>query len=123
MGEIRQSLKIRGMKGEKRVDALFDSGATTNYLRTDIAKMIGAFNLGDVEYEVADGRVLKGYMSSILVFIRNRFSETPVIVTDTQEALILGQTFLQENRIILNFKRDKISFNVNQPKVMRMNRL
>jgi len=124
MGEIRQSLKIRGMKDERRVNAIFDSGATTSYIRENVANKIGLVNLGDVEFELVTGKIEIGYLSSILVFIRNRYAETGVIVSPKlTDDLVLGQNFMQENDLILNFKRDKIRFGITQPKVRKVNRI
>lgn len=124
MGEISQNLKIQGLKGEERVNALFDSGATTSYIKKSIAKKIGLANLGDIEFEVANGQIMQGYLSSILVYIKNRFAETQVIVSPKlSEQLILGQNFMQQNDIILNFKHDKIRFGESQPKVRKVYKL
>ena len=121
MGEIKQNLKIIGLKGIMRVDAIFDSGATMSYIKQSIAEKIGLKDLGKVTYEMPNGKEEEGYMSSMIVVIRNRSAPTQIIISPTlKDDLILGQNFLQYNDIILNFKKDKFRFGEHQPKVRRI---
>jgi hypothetical protein len=108
MGEIRQSIEIQSGNGNYiRVNALFDSGASHCYLNKKFEGKIPLPNLGSVKLNNSDGKSSIGYNSIISVSIRGKLGYIGVTVCELGEDLLLGQDFLQENNVILNFKKDK----------------
>ncbi len=127
MGELKKSVTIIGLKGKKRVLALFDSGATENFVSLKLAKELAMYKYEDFYFTVADGRKKKGYLTSAIIEIMRRDGETKLVVTDAlpQDGynIILGQRFLQDNEVILNFKKDKVRYSKYQPYNRRIGRL
>jgi hypothetical protein len=123
MGEISQSIKVNGV----RATALFDSGATENYLSTKLADKL-SLRLGKkYAFQGIDGVRNSGRLSYVWVDVRNRGGSTRVVVTDLlpQDGydIILGQAFLQDNEVLLNFKKEKFSYGERQPKMRRIGRI
>ncbi len=123
MGEISQSIKVNGL----RINALLDSGATENYLSESVAKRLKLPIGKKYQFKGIDGIRNTGYISYITTEIMHRAGSTRVIITNIlpQDGydIILGQTFLQDNEIILNFKKDKFRFSKHQPQIRRIGRI
>lgn len=123
MGEISQSIKVNGV----RVKALLDSGATENYLSSRIAKKTNLMLGKKYVFTGIDGVRNIGYLSYVWIDVRRRGGSTKVVVTDVLPMdgydIILGQTFLQDNEVSLNFAKDSFKFNSHQPKMRRIGRI
>lgn len=123
MGEIAQSIKVNGI----RVKALLDSGATENYISMRLARKLRLFFVGSYYFVGIDGVKHKGQKCGVWISINRRGGSTKVIATDLlpQDGydIILGQTFLQDNEVILNFKKDKFKFGDRQPKMRKIGRI
>ena len=141
MGEMKKNLRVRVRGTIIRLNALFDSGAEYNFVnirileklifRNKLAKMMlrktGGYELclGPKEkFELGDGTVRMGYRTAVSVFWRNRYITTEAVVTEyIQEQLILGQPFLQNNNVILNFKNDTFELSKHAPKYHKIGRM
>lgn len=123
MGEIVQSVRVNGV----RVNALFDSGADVNYLSERIAKKVRLFMRQKVKFMGADGLPHVGRFADIGIDILNRYGTTQVIVTDILPRdgfdLFLGQSFLQDNEVTLDFKNDRMFFSGHQPRNKKLPRM
>lgn len=123
MGEISQSVKVNGV----RVNALLDTGATENYLSDRISKKINIPLGNKYFFRGVDGIKNSGRISNVWIDIFRRGGSTRVVVIDIlpQDGydIILGQTFLQDNEVILDFRKDKFSFGGHQPKLRRIGRI
>ena len=123
MGEISQSVQVNGF----RITALLDSGATSNYISKSVAKILNLRLGADYAFKGIDGLKHIGKISYITLKIFRRIGSTEVVVTDVlpQDGynLILGQTFLQDNEVVLDFKKDKFKFGKHQPKINRIGRI
>ena len=107
MTEIYQSLIIRE-KHKLRVNALIDTGATTTYIRPDIARKIGTEKLKKVKVTLADGKEIIGWETSFLIEVYGISDGIKGTITNIDEPLIIGVDFLQRRNIILNFKTHKM---------------
>lgn len=141
MGEISKSLRITTNWGMVRLKALIDSGAEENFIRLDILeKMIIKGKMtrhaykkyggrerfigprGD--FDLADGSKKIGYLTAIRVHWENRFIGTEVIASeDIGEQLVLGQPFLQDNHVIINFSKGTLTLGKHAPKYHKIPRL
>lgn len=123
MGEISQSLRVNGV----RVNALYDSGATGNYLSSRLAKRVRLYLEKNYSFEGIDGIKHTGRIAHISVDIMGREGSTRVVVTDILPNdgfdVILGQPFLQDNEVVLDYKKDKMRFTSHQPKLRRIGRI
>ena len=123
MGEISQSVKVNG----KRTVALFDSGATDNLISKKLSDELGLYLKGTHEFVGIDGKRRRGSISGVWVDMYGRGGSTIVVVTDLlpQDGyyLILGQQFLQDNEVILDFEKDRLMYTQHQPKMRRVGRI
>lgn len=123
MGEISQSIKVNNV----RVNALLDSGATENYLSKKIAEKLKIPLKGEYTFYGIDNKINIGYISNVWIDVKSRGGSTRVIVTDLlpQDGydIILGQTFLQDNEVQINFEKDSFKFGSRQPKMRRIGRI
>jgi predicted aspartyl protease len=124
MGEISRSVLVNGV----RVKALLDSGATDNHLSQRVADRVHLFNSGrKISFETANGQKLRGWIGNVGIRLNNRFGSTEVVVSNVLPRdgydLILGQNFLQDNEVKLDFKKDVMEYGSHQPKIRRVGRL
>ena len=123
MGEISRFVKVNGV----RVKALYDSGASNNFLSKRVADKLRLYLKGRRSFVLADGKKVVGQVSGVWVEIDDRGGSTGVVVSNIlpQDGydLILGQEFLQDNEVELDFADDSLRFGGHQPKVRRVGRL
>ena len=124
MGSIRLDIEILGTRKRKLIQALFDSGAYSNYMRSksiydgETPDDIG-FHVfeGTRESILADGRTTTGYMI--------RFKELNIEGVTIKEPkfliwenltwdAIIGVEVMQKLGIILDMNSDKILFGKNK---------
>jgi predicted aspartyl protease len=123
MGEISQSVLVNGV----RVKALIDSGATDNYLSKRVSDKVRLFLGKSSFFETIDGEHFKGKVAHVTVKVFNRLGSCEVVVTDILPRdgydLVLGQSFLQDNEVSLDFEKDMMKYSGHQPKIRRIGRL
>ena len=108
MREIIHSIVVSALRRE-RVNALFDSGATTTYVRKDLADRIGMGYERKVNTFLADGTPIVGIFSKINIHIRGTMLPTnAVIVNKLDRQIIVGVDFLQSTKSFLDFSSDKL---------------
>lgn len=114
MPVLYKTLIFQGNKGQTEVKALFDSGASASFVRTDIADKVGyIFSFRDKrEIIVADGS-RKSYDNRVLPagFMLN---DCPIVsefkvVDNLSEEVIVGADTLQRNKITLDFDKDEVN--------------
>ena len=110
MGEIIHSIRIKGLR-IKRVNALFDSGASTTFIRSDLADEIGLPKYREVSTYLADRRGSKGILSEIVILINNMSVPTRAIISDNLDRqVIIGADFMQTTKAFLDFSSDRLRF-------------
>jgi len=121
MAVLWQNIRLRGSKGERIVNALFDSGSTYSFVRKDIAEKISPIdNLPDpIELTTAkDGSVIKVTEAIRSDFYLNgaRFSDEFLVSDEITEEAIIGAGTMQRWRFKLDFENERVSFD---PKVTK----
>ncbi|MCK5342648.1 MAG: retroviral-like aspartic protease [Candidatus Heimdallarchaeota archaeon] len=126
MGEISKRITVSYFRDRPvRVKALIDSGATDNFVNLKTTKKLGITErmLGEkVYYSTAKKKKEVGRLTSFRIWRRNRFVSTEFIVADIHEDLILGQTFLQDNHVIVNFSNDTFELGKYAPRIRKIAR-
>lgn len=120
MGTICESMNIGG----KKIKAMIDSGANTNFMRKDFAREIGLKGVKiRAETTVGDARKQVGMEEYAVVGVNIQRCKTaiPVIIREKMpEKVILGTSFLQEFEVAIDFEKDKLKIKRCIPKQLRM---
>ena len=113
MGVIINRIKLVGSKGEKKVDALFDSGASFSFITKAVASKLGLIDTlpTPIEFETAEeGRKIRVEEVTRLDFYIDgiRLSDEFFIAEGLSEEVIIGAKTLQAWRLKLDFEHDKV---------------
>lgn len=124
MGEIRKRLKIMFGGRTTTVNTLIDSGATHNFIKPKFVNKIKSSMWGKAEYYMGDGKKkYVGQHTGFFIIRRNRLKSVDAIATnEIDEDLVLGQKFLQDNHVIINFSNDTFEFGEHAPRVRKIAR-
>jgi predicted aspartyl protease len=120
MGFIKIEVEIVGVLKSKKVLALFDSGATFNYIKeelTDGENVVEDIGFpvyeGDHNVILADNSVIKGIQIRFsTIIIKKRKQDYPifVLVDKLTEDVIIGVELMQRMGIVLDPHCEKIVF-------------
>lgn len=113
MGLIIKRLKVVGDKGERRLQVLFDTGASASFVRQDVvARLATTVKLPSPEtYTLADGAgKLRVHETTVLyVYINGiRISDNFIVAPRLSDEVILGANTLQKWRIKLDLEHDRV---------------
>lgn len=117
MSLLQNQLTIRGLKGEKTVTALFDSGASYSCVRRSTAEKIALLEPLEepMEFETADeGTYIPAeYVVHLSFFFQDtdrRFTDEFIVVDTLSEDLIIGTVTMQKWKIRLDFENEKVMY-------------
>lgn len=106
MGIIREALLVRGDRGEKRLDVLFDSGASRSLIRSDVAEGLSTPRelLIQREFTAANGhRVVCKRFCDLIVEIEGRgIGIEAFLVDDLPVPLVFGALDMEAYMIKLD---------------------
>lgn len=112
MGIIRKMLLVKGDKGEKEINVLFDSGASRSLIRSDVAKEVSTPRelLIQRGFIVADGRkVTCKYFCDLIVEIGGRrIGIEAFLVDDLPVPLVFGALDMEAYMIKLDPARKEL---------------
>ncbi len=122
MSVIVKTVRFRGSRGERRVPALFDNGATYSCIRPDVAKCLAPLDplRPPLKFGTAKGGVgLQAKHAVRLDFFlgSDRFSDEFMVIVGLSDPVIIGAKTLQSWRMRLDFEHDKILYD---PKVTKL---
>lgn len=123
MGVIINRIKLVGSKGEKKVDALFDSGASFSFINEEISARLGMVDTlptpmifetaREGDNIIVDRRViLDFYLDGI------RLSDEFMIAHSISEEVIIGAATMQKWRLKLDFEQDRVIVDQRVTKLM-----
>lgn len=120
MGLIRKSLWVYGRKGRRKVEVLFDSGASHSMIREDLARTLGTpEELPEPRtFEAAVGRftIREGIFVEFGIN-RHRLFTAALVAPRLSEDAIIGANFLQDWHIKLEPRRHRI---ILDPEALRL---
>ena len=113
MGLIIKTLRVAGDKGERRLEVLFDTGASASFVRQDAAEKIAttlklpspeAYTLGDGvgKLRVRETAVLYVYIDGV------RISDNFIVAPRLSDSVIIGATTLQKWRVRLDLENERV---------------
>ncbi len=113
MGVIINRIKLVGSKGEKKVDALFDSGASFSFLSKSLAQELEVITPlpHPKTFETAEeGRTLSVTQAVRLDFYIEgiELSDEFLLAENLSEEVIIGAATMQKWRLKLDFDQDRV---------------
>jgi predicted aspartyl protease len=113
MGMIVKRLRVAGDKGERRLEVLFDTGASASFVRQDAVEKIAtllrlpspeAYTLGDGvgKLRVRETAVLYVYIDGV------RISDNFIVAPKLSDPVIIGASTLQKWRVKLDLEHEEI---------------
>jgi len=120
MGLIYQQLPIQGNKRKRRVEALFDSGASECFIRDNLARTIGrSMRLSQPKWvELGRGRLKVSEAIEATITINGyRLHWYFVLIPQLTEEVIIGADFFQRWKIKLDPEHERI---LVDPKALRL---
>ena len=127
MGEIKKKITVFYFRNKQiEVNALIDSGATDNFINFKTMQKLGIQKnmcSGQTKFYLGDGTEKQGWLTSFSIKRRNRFVTINAIAGDIEEDMVLGQPFLQNYHVKLNFKNDTFELGRYSPKFRVRSRL
>ncbi|MBI4489608.1 MAG: retroviral-like aspartic protease [Deltaproteobacteria bacterium] len=113
MGLIIQKLRVAGDKGERRLQVLFDTGASASFVRRDVVDRIAttvklpspeSYTLGD-----GVGRLRVNKTVVLHVYIDGvRISDNFIVAPRLSDEVIIGANTLQKWRIKLDLENERV---------------
>ncbi|HLC16922.1 MAG TPA: retropepsin-like aspartic protease [Thermodesulfovibrionia bacterium] len=122
MSVIEKKLQFQGSKGDKKISALFDSGATYSCIRQKLAEELEILIplTKTMKFSTADDKttLTARYVTRLDFYISNdRFSDEFIVIEGLSDDIIIGAATLQKWRMKLDFEHDAILYD---PKVTRL---
>jgi predicted aspartyl protease len=113
VGLIIKKLRVDGDKGERRVQALLDTGASASFIRRDVAEPLATLvRLPSAEvYTLGDGvGRLRATETVILHILLKgvRISDNFIVVPRLSDEMIIGANTLQKWRIKLDLENEDV---------------
>ena len=123
MGFIVDKIKLKGLKGEKKVDALYDRGASFSFITRKTAEKLGSIEkLPDpMEFETAregDKISVKERITLDFYIEGIRLSDEFFIIEDLSEEVIIGAKTMQAWRLKLDFDQDRVLVDQRMTRLM-----
>jgi len=113
MGVIINKIKLSGPKGKRKVDALYDSGASFSFIEKNLAEKVGNIESLPEPYEFETAK--EGDILSINEVIRLEFyiegirlSDEFFVTEELSEDVIIGAATMQKWRLKLDFDQDRV---------------
>ncbi len=98
--------RVRGPSGEEVVRFLIDSGATYTVLPEEVWRRIGLKPIREHEFALADGTIVKRWVSECYISLPQGEAHTPVVLGERDDHAILGVVTLEILGLVFNpFKR------------------
>lgn len=113
MGLIIKKLQVSGDKGKKRLQVLFDTGASRSFIRRDVAESLTTIlRLPSPEvYVLGDGlgRLRATETAVVYVMIKGiRISDNFIVVPNLSDQMIIGVNTLQKWRMKLDLENEEV---------------
>jgi len=111
MGVIRKKLPVMGRRGKKQVECLFDSGASSSFVRPELVRALGLPTLGllkPIRIRLGKGstRVLK--RAEVRIGLNGiTLPDTAYVLPGLSEEFVIGAEFLERYEIRLDPKRQR----------------
>ena len=117
MSLLQKQIKLKGIRGEKTVTALFDSGASYSCIKRAVAERTGLLEPLEEPMEFAtaeEGGVIRAeyvvHLSFYFLDSDRRFTDEFIVPETLSEELIIGAATMQKWKIRLDFDDEEILY-------------
>ena len=113
MGLIIKKLRVAGDKGERRLQVLFDTGASASFIRRDVVdKIATTLKLPSPEtYTLGDGVGKLRVNETVVLYIYIdgiRISDNFIVAPRLSDEVIIGANTLQKWRVKLDLENERV---------------
>src|SRR3990167_6342180 len=113
MGLIIKKLRVAGDKGERRLQVLFDTGASASFIRRDaVDKIATTLKLPSPEtYTLRDGVGKLRVNETVVLYVYIdgvRISDNFIVAPRLSDEVIIGANTMQKWRIKLDLENEKV---------------
>lgn len=113
MGLIVKRLRVVGDKGERRLQVLFDTGASASFVRRDVVDRIAtALKLPSPEsYTLGDGIGKLRVNETVVLYVYIdgvRISDNFIVAPRLSDEVIIGANTLQKWRVKIDLESEKV---------------
>ncbi len=113
MGVIINRVKLSGMKGEKKVDAIYDSDSVFSFINKNTAAALGHIEPlpKPLDFETAKegDKISVNERTTLDFYIEGiRLSDEFLIADQLSEEVIIGAATMQKWRLKLDFENDRV---------------
>ena len=112
MGVIRKSLPLVGRRGKTEVECLFDSGASSSFIRPDLARKLGLPTtnlLKPLRIRLGKGSTQVSKLAAVIVRLNGAtLADTAYVMPGLTEEYVFGAEFLERYDIRLDPKRRRL---------------
>ena len=113
MGLIAKRLRVAGDKGQRRLQVLFDTGASVSFIRSDVVDKLATtlklpspevYTLGDGvgKLRISETAVLYVYIDGV------RISDNFIVSPRLADPVIVGANTLQKWRVKLDMENERV---------------
>lgn len=112
MGIIRRKLPLVGPRGRRQVDCLFDTGASSSFIRPELVRELGlstASLLKPVPIRLGKGSTRVSQFAAVMIRLNGvDVADAPYVMPGLSEECVVGAEFLERYNIRLDPKRRRL---------------
>jgi|SRR5215510_6765494 len=112
MGMIRKKLTLVGRRRKKQVQCLFDTGASSSFIRPELAQAMGVPTVGllkPLRIRLGKGSTRVSKLAAVMIQINgSTLADTAYVMPGLTEDYVLGVEFFERYNIQLDPKRRRL---------------
>ena len=112
MGVIRKSLQLIGRRRKTEVECLFDTGASSSFIRPELARALGLPTtnlLRPLRIRLGKGSTQVSKLAAVMIRLNgSTLADTAYVMPGLTEEYVLGAEFLERYDIRLDPKRRRL---------------
>lgn len=112
MGVIRKGLQVIGRRGKTEVECLFDTGASSSFIRPELVHALGLPTtrlLRPLRIRLGKGSTQVSKLAAVMIHLNGvMLADTAYIMPGLTEDYVLGAEFLERYDIRLDPKRRRL---------------
>jgi len=112
MGVIRKKLPLLGRRRQREVECLFDTGASSSFIRPSLVRVLGLSTAGlpkPLRIRLGKGSTHVSLIAAVMIRLNGAtLADTAYVMPGLTEDYVLGAEFLERYDIRLDPKRGRL---------------